>query len=557
MGDATAPDVPAAALTTPDDGTDRAYVGDDGEAGSERASETVFPQSVASGGPTPSGVVLWTRLDPERFDPDEQVRLVVARDRAFEEVVLDGCVPDGHDWAVHDHTVRVDTDGHLDPDATFYYRFVHDGVASRVGRCRTLPDPDASPESVRFAVLTCQDYENGYYGALSHVADEDVDFVVHLGDVVYESAANLYGAGEDPVAGRDLSLPSGHDVAWTGEDLRHLHRTYRSDPHLQAMHEAHTVIVTWDDHAIADDRYWDDETDAPAFPDHPRGDDPEFTTRLTSAGIAAWYDYVPVRAEYDPDADHPHDQFRLYRTVEFGDLLDLVVTDQRFYRDRAPTNTVTLAGATFGLGVDDDPDRSMLGREQFEWLGRELRQAESRWLCWASPVLSIPFRFGLGPLSVRPKIGATWDGYAVERKRIYEELGAADPSVVTFSGDLHSYVVGTQRLGGTSGEAVGTEFMTPAITSVTIAEGAGLASGLATRLTRPLFRQVFTAMNPQMSFFDSHDWGYSVVEFTREDCSYTAYAVDKLTDSADAERRELVRFRRSHEDPAVERLSRE
>jgi len=170
--------------------------------------------------------------------------------------------------------------------------------------------------------------------------------------------------------------------------------------------------------------------------------------------------------------------------------------------------------------------------------------------------MTMPFRFGAGPLSVRPKAGATWDGFGVERDRVFAELGAADPSVVTLSGDLHSYAAGTQVLGGAGGTPVGTEFMTPAVTSVSIAEGAGVARGLAGRLTRPLLRTLFPAMNPEMAFFDSHDWGYSVVEFTREECTYTAYAVDKTVDSTDAERREVVRFRRTHDDPVPRRCSR-
>jgi alkaline phosphatase D len=520
------------------------------------AADDVFPQSVASGGPTPSGVVLWTRLDPEAYDPETPVRLDVATDGSFDDRVVTGVVPTDRIDADADHTVRVDLDGELAADTEYAYRFVHGEVATRTGRCRTLPAADASPESVRFAVLACQDYENGYYGALSHVAEADVDFLVHLGDIVYESAVAEFAAGDDPVAGRELTFPSGAPLAETLADFRHVHRTYRRDRHFQRALEAHTLVAGWDDHAIADDRYWDDTRDVPVFADHPRGHDHEFTTAVTSAGTRAWHEYVPVRAEYDAEADHLHDRFRLYRSLSFGDLLDLVVTDQRFYRDGPPRQTLTVAGVTFGLGADDDPGRSMLGDEQFEWFRDELRSAESQWLCWGSAVMTMPFRFGAGPLSVRPKAGATWDGFGAERDRVFAELGAADPSVVTLSGDLHSYAAGTQVLGGAGGTPVGTEFMTPAVTSVSIAEGAGVARGLAGRLTRPLLRTLFPAMNPEMAFFDSHDWGYSVVEFTREECTYTAYAVDKTVDSTDAERREVVRFRRTHDDPVPRRCSR-
>jgi alkaline phosphatase D len=270
---------------------------------------------------------------------------------------------------------------------------------------------------------------------------------------------------------------------------------------------------------------------------------------VTEAGIRAWYEYLPARVRYDPAEPHIHDAFRLYRSLRFGDLLQLVVTDQRLYRDGPSPRALSVFGATLGLGVDGDPDRSMLGAAQLEWFARETRAADTRWLGWASAVLTVPFRVGAGPLAVHPKAGSTWDGFGAERRRVFELLGDAEPSVVTLSGDLHSYVVGTQRLDGTAGAAVGTEFVTPAVTSVNIAEALGIESGVLGRLTRPLVRRLIPAMNPQMEFFDTHDWGYSVVEFTREACTYTAYAVDKTVDSAEADRSVVARYRRRYDHP--------
>jgi alkaline phosphatase D len=285
------------------------------------------------------------------------------------------------------------------------------------------------------------------------------------------------------------------------------------------------------------------------LPDHPDGDDPAVATRITEAGIRAWHQYLPARVHYEPAQPHIHDAFRLYRSLRFGDLLQLVVTDHRLYRDGPPPRALSAFGVTLGVRGDDDSDRSMLGAEQLAWFERRTRAADTRWLGWASAVLSIPFRIGVGPLAVYPKAGSTWDGFGAERRRVFELLGDSDQAVVTLSGDLHSYVVGAQRLDGTSGEAVGTEFMTPAVTSVNIAEALGIDSGVLGRLTRPLVRRAVPAMNPQMEFFDPHEWGYSVVEFTRESCTYTAYAVDKTVDSAEADRTVVSRYRRRHDRP--------
>lgn len=206
------PDVRPASLVEPTTPQPR----DDHENTDGEVAASVFPQSVASGGPTPTGVVLWTRLDPERYVTSRPVRVVVARDEAFSDTVVDGYLPDEYLGDASDFTVRVDVDGALEPDSSYWFRFHHDGVTSRPGRCRTLPAPETSPESVRFAVLACQDYENGYYGALAHVADEDVDFLLHLGDFIYESTADLFkGRGSARFPDRDPSLPSGNDLAST------------------------------------------------------------------------------------------------------------------------------------------------------------------------------------------------------------------------------------------------------------------------------------------------------------------------------------------------------
>jgi alkaline phosphatase D len=176
----------------------------------DRTPRETFPQSVASGGPTPEGVVLWTRLSPEACREDRPLAVEVATDRRFDDVVVRGVVPPGRIGPAYDHTVRVDLDGALAPDGRYAYRFVHDGAASPTGRCRTLPAPGVTPEAVRLAVVACQDYENGYYGAYDHVARADVDFLLHLGDLVYESAARLYtGLGSRRYPDRGVTLPSG------------------------------------------------------------------------------------------------------------------------------------------------------------------------------------------------------------------------------------------------------------------------------------------------------------------------------------------------------------
>ena len=512
--------------------------------------DATFPQSVASGGPTSTGVILWTRVAPDAFDETRPLAVQVAPDDRFEDIVYEGVLEHPERIAAHDFTVKLDLDGQLDPDTEYAYRFVYDGVSSRVGHCQTLPDPESSPESVRFAVLTCQNYLNGYFPALHHVAEETVDFIVHLGDFIYESDSGAFkGLGSYDYPDRNLSLPSGFDHVRTLRDYRYLHRTYRTDRFLQEALESHTLIAGWDDHEMVNDIYWDHRTDAPSG-DHPRGDDPEFMSRLVADAMHAWWEYMPARVEYDPAGDSLQERFRLWRELSFGDLLTLAMTDERLFRDppREAIPTVDNVGPH-----REPPDRTMLGESQKEWLIETLTGDDSLWTVWADEVLTMPFRIGSGPLSVYPVQGG-WDGYTRERQQISEAIAAADvTNYVTLTGDMHCYIAGYKQTaypgrvtGGTGvaqGRPVGVEFMTPATTSLNAAEALHLTRGLRGRLTEPVVSWLVETMNPHIEFFDSHNWGYSVVEFGREECTYVAYSVDKTENSPDADRELVCAYR--------------
>lgn len=512
--------------------------------------DETFPQSVASGGPTSEGVLLWTRVAPSQFTDDDPLAVRVARDEELTDIVYKGVIGDTRAIRAHDFTVRVDLDGHLSPGTEYYYQFVYRGVASRTGRCQTLPASDASPDSLSLAVVACQNYLNGYYPAFHYIAEEDVDFIVHVGDSIYESdSGDFKGIGSLDYEDREKSLPSGHERVQGLEDYRYLYRLYRSDRFMQEALESHTLIAGWDDHEMVNDIYWDRETDAPAG-DHPRGDDPEFMTELVADAMHAWWEFMPARVTYDPEGDSLQDRFRLWREFEFGDLATLAMTDERLFRDppREAIPTVDNVGPH-----REPPGRTMLGEEQREWLVDTLTGSESTWTVWADEVLTVPFRFGSGPLSVYPVQGG-WDGYTRERMHITEQITDADiDNYVTLTGDLHCYVAAYKqssypgRVSGGEGvaqaEQVGVEFMTPALTSQNAAEALHLAHGRRRRVTEPLVSRLVELMNPHIEFFNSHNWGYSVVEFTPEECSYVGYGVDKTVDSPDADRSVVAAYR--------------
>jgi alkaline phosphatase D len=517
---------------------------DDFEVEREQAT-SVFSQSVASGGPTPSGVLLWTRLDRDAYSEGTKLGVEVAADEQFEDTVYSGTVPAEQVGPERDYTATVDVDGELSADSRYFYRFVYDGAASEVGRCRTLPEPDASPDSLSLAVASCNHYLSGYFGAFAHVAEEDVEFLVHLGDFIYEE-------GGDGIGDRSLDLPTGNRKAHGLADFRYLYRRYRSDEFLQRALRNHTLIHTWDDHEIVGDRWWDYDADAPATEKHPRGDDPEFMRQLYVDGIRAYTEYVPVRARYEPSGeelapDAIRENFRLYRSFEFGDLADLFMTDERLYRSTPPGTGEKTVAVPVETAVEN-PGRTMLGKDQRTWLREGLADSDAAWKLWGNEVLAASFRFFRdGRITVNAD---AWDGYRTERERLLSSLADADvENVVALTGDMHSYLAGylltnyelTARGGGTEardGDRVGVEFMAPAVSSDNLVSSGELPESGTDALVAAL-----RAENEHVQWFDSSHWGYVVVDLTREELTYSAYAVDRSVDAADAPKRLLRRYR--------------
>lgn len=311
---------------------------------SEEASARFFPQSVASGDPRPDAIVLWVRVeDPHRVGEDLALSLVMSTDQeqtqplelTAESVLLvaaassDGCL-----------LVRVSG---LDPDTTYYYRFRYEaaeGTAStRVARTRTAPDPKADAQP-KFAVICCQDYGGRYFHVHRHIAQQDVDFVLHLGDYVYETIGDP--SFQSPTDERKIVFSAPEEAlelnrngvsflaAQSLSNYRDLYKQYRSDPDLQALHERHPIIAIWDDHEFSDDSHGD-------VANYSDGRRDETSPVRRAAADQAYFEYMPIdyqtapAAKLDPTADFP-DNFALYRSFVFGRHLELIISDLRRFR---------------------------------------------------------------------------------------------------------------------------------------------------------------------------------------------------------------------------------
>jgi alkaline phosphatase D len=305
----------------------------------------LFPQSVASGDPRPESVVLWTRVvDSERVSDDLELNLEVALDEGFStRLMLDGAASRKLTaLADFDHCVKTRVDG-LTPGTLYYYRFSYENagstVRSRTGRTKTAPADDADV-NVRFAVVSCQDYAGKYYHAYRHLAEQDLDVIVHLGDYIYETTADpsfqVNSEARQVVFGNPaeaLSLGSAdapYQAAQSLDNYRDLYRIYRSDPDLQSVHERFPMIATQDDHEFSDDCHAD-------FANYTDGREKEQETARRVAADRAWFEYMPVDLSAPPTGDYDEkknfpDQLRYYRSFVFGQHFELVLTDLRRYR---------------------------------------------------------------------------------------------------------------------------------------------------------------------------------------------------------------------------------
>ena len=502
-------------------------------------STLAFPISVASGDPTPTGVILWTRLSERIWRADRTLAFQVSRDPSFRRIVFQGLVDGSVIGPASDFTVKVDLDGNLQPGGVYYYRFIYNGIASRTGRCRTLPPPGAPIEKVKFGVVTCQDYLNGYYGAFAHIAkDSSIDFVVHLGDFIYESG------GGSAYPGRRVDLPSGQSRASTLDDFRTLYRTYRSDPLHQLAMEYHTWIVIWDDHETANDCFWDYENDSLGAPNHPFRDDPVRLRQLKFDAQRAWSEYVPARPAFNPLAAHPHDALSIFRRFQFGNLVDLVMTDERTYRTPHPCGEGGEAGRLFTRDCDErrSPAASMLGGAQRNWFVDNMTASTALWKVWGNEVFVGALTVGpAGSNQIIANVDA-WDGFYAERDYILQTLrNAGLNNLVVLTGDLHTYIASYVKIdygdrdNTNPANVVGVELMTPAVTSSNIAQQIGVRDPPENFLV-----DAVRGLNPHIAFFNGQDWGYSTVEFKRTHCEYVAYRVDKSVNTFKA-RRDVLR----------------
>ncbi|MCI3269691.1 alkaline phosphatase D family protein [Streptomyces cylindrosporus] len=408
--------------------------------GTARAAENTLPDGVfslgvASGDPLPDGIVLWTRLAPDPLNgggmPDTVVPVEweIAQDARFRKPVRRGVAQARPEYG---HSVHVDVRG-LHPDRSYWYRFRTSGQISPTGRTRTAPHPHSKGGSLRIALASCQNWQHGYFTPYADMLQQDPDFVLFVGDYIYESTPASTGPRRHEGTGEPYTLVQ----------YRNRYAQYRTDPDLAAMHANAPWVVTFDDHEVDNDFAGEIPQD-PAKQSHDA-----FVARLTAA-YQAYYEHMPVRASAVPSGPH----IQMYRRLEFGRLARLNVLDTRQFRSDQATSQ---AGA-------QDPAQTMLGAEQKAWLLDGMQDSPARWNLVASQIMmaETDLQLGEGKLWYYD----AWDGYQVERNALLGEFADVRNPVV-LSGDRHLTMISDLKTdyADPDSDVVGAEFVGTSISS--------------------------------------------------------------------------------------------
>lgn len=498
-------------------------------------TKNTFMYGVASGDPTQNSLIIWTKINTESSKP-ETVNWLISTDVNFKRIIQSGTYQASSDSG---YSVKVDIKN-LDPGVRYYYKFIYNGIESEPGRTRTLPSGDLSKLSI--AIASCSNFPFGYFNAYDAIAkDESIDFVVHLGDYIYEYGPDGYGGETGKKIGRE-HIPAREILSLSDYRLRHAQ--YKSDLASRLMHAAHPLIPTWDDHESTNNPYMD------GAQNHQENEGSWQHRREVS--LQAYFEWMPVR---DPAPGERKEE--LWRAFNFGNLATMVTLETRHtgrskqidYKEHLPNIKSKSDRDHFVSEILGDTSRTMLSPKMTEFLRTALTNSVQHDIPWRiignqipmarthvpritdellkqleitedSPLYNEVQQFkALGEWDL-PIYSDTWDGYPVAREQFYStcaEAGASDLLVIT--GDSHAYWL--NKLFNISGKHMGFEVGTTGVTSPGDFEYFG--KDKATILDK-----LMAAKNDEVLWTDNVSKGYVRLSFTKEDARVDYIAVDNI-----------------------------
>ncbi len=445
-----------------------------------------FYHGVASGDPLSDRVILWTRITPEDSSA-QTVNWKVGTDTTFATIVTQGSV---NTDASKDFSINVDATG-LQPNSWYYYQFEQNGKKSLIGRTRTLPAGDV--DSLRFGVVSCANYEDGFYNAYRDLADRnDLDAIIHLGDYIYEYKT---GGFSSSVGGR-TSLPENEIVTLSDYRTRYSH--YHLDKDLMWLHQNYPFIITWDDHEVANNSWYD------GAENHTDSTEGNYQARKAAAE-QAHAEWIPIRMP------EPGNNAKIFRRFRWGDLLTLHMVDTRHY-----ARTVQEAASAPDF---NDTTRYLLGPQQYDWFVNGMDTATTTWNVVGNQVMMAPLKI-FGQLANTDQ----WDGYPAERNKLYNDILSRNiQNFVVLTGDIHTawsmdlpHQDGSYNASTGQG-SVGVEFVCTSITSQ--------SSPL------PVSGSVLTTLLPHIKYAELSRKGYYVLDVnkTRTQCDHNI--ISAVTDT--------------------------
>lgn len=477
---------------------------------------SMFNYGVASGDPTPSGAVIWTRVNT--WYASTYMLVEVSENSDMSSPTFTKRVSSAEFSSSRDQTYKLDLDGLLQPATLYYYRFGYMGYNSATGRFRTMPAFSSSPAATIFAVLTCQHYQEGYWHGLATLtARNDLAFILHLGDFIYDYTRPDY------LTGRGLLLPAGvaqstNMVPTSLADYRYLYKVYRTDSYLQALMAKYPFVIMLDDHEFANDSYFNEDALVHLGTNHPYNDDGLQMETLFVAARRAFYEYTPTR-----------EGFETYRRLQYGDLMDLYILNERDFRDPHPCG-ITYAERVYTAGCDQmtAADQTMLGTSQLQWLRDNLAVSTARWQVLGNPVLFSKLLVPGDPTPVYLKLDG-WDGYQYERNIILNDFVANGNKPLVITGDLHSGLCARLYQPSTA-NVVGAEYMTPAFSSNTL--GTELLDTLGDIFTEENHEAVIMNNNAPVLYVNAYQQGFLVMTIARDNAQGEWYMNDATDTSS-------------------------
>jgi len=397
-----------------------------------------FQLGVASGDPLPDSVVLWTRLAPAPLNndgfggmPDASytVDWEMADDETFGSVVQSGTTTTNRALG---YSVHVEPKG-LEPARVYFYRFKTSGYISPVGRTRTTPALGAAVNQLKYAMASCQHWEEGWYHAHRAIAADNPDLVLFLGDYMYEKPSGQ--AAEFKVRG----LAASADTT-TLALYRTRHAQHKTDVDLQAAHAVAPWAVVFDDHEVMNN--WNSTT-SPA------------SAARKGYAFQAFYENTPIRSTAKPSGS----SINIYRQLNWGNLARFHLMDTRQYRSAQATDK-DCAGYR-------NTSRTLTGTAQEQWLLKAFDTKPATWDFLGQQVFFAQ-RDTDGKSATCDSSNDSWDGYSASRDRITK--GWVDrniPNPIVLTGDVHRHWAADLRQNyyDHSAPIVGSELVTTSVTS--------------------------------------------------------------------------------------------